>query len=445
MSRLKGAPPAGRKAMVRSALRRWHTPLRMPKGSVFAILSRGSSAIFAFGSTFVLARLLGADSYGSYAFAVAMLNLLVLFALVGLDALTPRELSIAIHKGEAGVAHRFLKWTSKTVWLASLFIAGIMQVILLWNPLGWASAQVTATRIILLGIPLLAFLRLARGRLQAIDRAPMGIFFELGLWNALLFFGSILLLVVPVRLSSYAAVVHVLTLGIAAVLSSIAFRRALKESVSKDVPARREWRRMAWNFALLSLATFLLTQADILLVGTIATPEETGAYAVAVRSAGLTLLILQPLQQIAAPHVARAWNSGDKTGAGAIARRSARLSVLFAVPLLVAFFGAPELFLSLFGEEYSALATGLRLLTCAQLLLVILGPVQMGLAMTGHEWAGLWLTVLGVSLSLPLGYALYGWMGVTGVAVARLVSAGTLAVGGWWILRKGGLRSAPFW
>ena len=69
----------------------------LPRGSLWAVLSRGSNAGLAFLSTVLLARILGPEPYGVYALAVTVLGFLALGVLLGLDGLTPRNLGIYVH------------------------------------------------------------------------------------------------------------------------------------------------------------------------------------------------------------------------------------------------------------------------------------------------------------------------------------------------------------
>lgn len=420
-------------------------PLRdlIPPGSFPAVLSRGTSAILAFASTIVLARLLGPDGYGSYTFAVAFLGLASLIGIIGLDQLTVRELGVAFHEHRMGLARGFLRWSNAVAGTTSILLFVLAQGLLAWNPLEWVPDHVQTARILLLALPVVTFVRLSRGRLQAIDRAPLGIFLELTLWNILLLAGAGLLWFLGRSMPVDAAWIHVAAITSVLLAAFFAFQRL---APSHDEPAKIHdgWAKMGVHFAFFALAGFLLMQADVLLVGTIATPEETGAFGVAVRCAGLTLLVLQPLQQILAPRIARAWRRQDADGAASIARKCARLSLLGTAPFLLVYGFVPDLFLRLFGTGFEQAAWSLRFLMLSQVALVLFGPIQMALAMTHKEQWATGLTVAGLVVSLPLAYFLYAPFGITGVAAARIVSVSVIAVGGYMVLRRSGLDPAPW-
>src|SRR5687768_17178041 len=80
----------------------------LPRGSLPAVLARGSNALLAFLATLILARVLGAESYGVYALAVSVLLLLTLVVQFGLDDLTPRNLGIYVHDKDWPHAFSFL-------------------------------------------------------------------------------------------------------------------------------------------------------------------------------------------------------------------------------------------------------------------------------------------------------------------------------------------------
>ena len=317
------------------------------------------------------------------------------------------------------------------------------QVFLLWNPLGWVPEHISTARVLLCALPAVAFLRVGRGRLQAIDKAPLGIFLELTLWNLVILVGAGVMWFLDQRSAQAAALVQGLAFIVALAATLYAFHRfAPQLDVSSETHAG--WGKMGVHIAFFALTGFLLLRADILLLGTIASPEETGAYGVAARSAGLAFLVMLPLQQILSPQIARAWRRNDKQGAAAVARRCARLSLLGTVPFILVYGFIPGLFLRLFGAEYVDAADSLRLLMVAQISLAVFGPVQISLAMTNKERWATGLTLAGLALGLPLAYLLYAPFGITGVALGRIASVSVVAIGGYLVLRRAGFHGAPW-
>jgi O-antigen/teichoic acid export membrane protein len=383
----------------------------LPRGSFPAVLSRGANAALAFLSTVVIARALGASPYGAYALAVSTLGLLALAAQLGFDSLTPRSLGVYVHDGKWAQAFSFMRWTTRVVLGASVLAYAGASLVLAWNPMGWEPEEVAATRVILLALPFVAMLRIARSRLQAFDRTALGIFFEMPFWNAVLLASGVGLLLVPeLATSLWMAGLHAASFAVAFLGAHLAVRRQLPQRPEELAPVERRWMRHGASFTAIAALGFLLNQGDVLIVGTLLSQAETGHFNVAVRSAGLTLILLQPLQQVVAPRIAKAWSRGDRDEAARLARRCGQLSLLAGVPMALFFWFAGPLFLRLFGPEFAApdVLWSLRWLALAQLLFVVMGPGGMVLQMIHEETASIWILAAIVAAGLPI-TALLAW------------------------------------
>lgn len=416
----------------------------LPQGSLPAVLSRGANAGLAFLSTLVLARVLGPEPYGVYALAVSVLGLLALAAQLGLEALTPRNLGIYVHDEDWPHAFSFLRWTTRVVLAASVVAYVGATAVLLWNPMHWTPDQVLASRLILLGLPFVALLRLARARLQAFDKTATGLFYELPFWNALLLLSGLLAALIPTfRSSAGMSALHAATFVVAWLGAHFAVHRELPEKPSRLEPTKGAWLRSGAFFTALAAFGFLLSQGDLLLVGTILTSEETGHFSVAVRSAGLTLIVLQPLQQVVAPRIAKAWSRGDKAETVRLARRCAQLSLLAGVPMVLFFWLLGPFFLRLFGAQYDDALWALRWLSLAQLLFVAVGPGAMVLQMIHEEHASLYVSLFVLVLGLPFSAWMTIQYGIAGAGLAKVFVLLAAALGAYVVLRRKGLDISP--
>lgn len=416
----------------------------LPKGAFLAVISRGSNAGLAFAFTLILARVLGPEPYGVYALAVSVLGLLALAAQLGLDALTPRNLGIYVHDKDWPHAFSFLRWTTRVVLVASALAYVSATAALLWNPLGWTADQVLASRLILLGLPFIALLRLSRARLQAFDKTATGLFYELPFWNTLLLASGLLAALVPsLRTSAAVSALHAATFVVAWLGAHLAVLRQLPPRPAHLEPIKTAWMRSGAFFTALAGLGFLLSQGDLLLVGTLLSAEETGHFSVAVRSAGLTLIVLQPLQQVVAPRIAKAWSRGDKQEAVRLARRCAQLSLIAGVAMVAFFWGLGPFFLRLFGPEYDDALWALRWLSLAQVLFVAFGPGAMMLQMIHEERASLHVSLVVVLLGLPFSAWMTIQYGIAGAGLAKVAILVAAALGAYIALRRRGIDIMP--
>jgi O-antigen/teichoic acid export membrane protein len=417
----------------------------LPRGTTGAVASRAANAALAFLATVVLARALGPSPYGEYALAISVLGLAAIAAQAGLDGLTPRSLGVYVHQGDWPHAFAFLRWTTRAVVAASVLAFAAANAVLSWDPMGWTEGQRLAARFILLGLPFVALLRLERARLQALDRTAEGLFYELPAWNSLVVLSGVLALLLPeLRTSAAMAALYAGAFLAAWLGAHWAVRRRLPPRPGRLEPVRPDWLRSGAFFTALAALGFLLSQSGVLLVGTVLTAEETGRFSVAARSAALALVVLQPLQQVVAPRIARAWSAGDAAEAVRLARRAGQLSLLAALGMVGFFWLFGGAFLGLFGEAYGDALWALRWLSLGQLLAVAFGPGAVVLQMVHRERASLAVQATALALGLPLMAWATARAGIEGAALAQMAMAVGASAGCYAALRRQGLDVLPF-
>jgi O-antigen/teichoic acid export membrane protein len=422
-----------------------HIKSFIPRGTITGVLWRGSSAAFAFLSNLLLANLLGLSGFGSYAFAVATLNILSILGLMGLDKLSIRELSILYYNRDWARFRWFLRWSSRNLLSFSTALAIVGGLIIFLLPL--ATDIKRATLLILPAVPLLAYLYLIGGYLQATDRVATGIFFALTFRNFGLVVVAGILFVLPfLRYPEIAVIGHVIIILSGLILSVMVFQSGIREAGQgnyKTTQVSRQWRQSMWSFGVLGILNTLHMDGYILLVGLLLNAEAAGLYAAAHRSATTILLFLGPIEIAVAPLIARAWHQGVKTEVQRYAQTAARLGLAFSLPLIVVFLGMPYAVLSLYGSEYVGAANVLRLLAVGQLMLVVFGPANIVLIMSGYERNAVMIFALSLGLGVLTVLALIPQFGVVGAATGAAAGLVLRALGAAWsVWRKQNVTTA---
>jgi O-antigen/teichoic acid export membrane protein len=199
---------------------------------------------------------------------------------------------------------------------------------------------------------------------------------------------------------------------------------------AESMSALRKFGR--WVF-ISSILTYLINQGDRLVLGSLMTMEQLGQYAVAANVAAVVPAFLAPLyQQVLFPLFAEE----GRTTTPALRKRvlRARLALLaISVPVLALLVGFGDLLIqALWDPRYRAAGFILPILALGQLLFTIgkIGPIHLvrgetwisfvtessralGLALgvaLGYAWFGSSGVVLGVGLSLAVGYPLSVWL-----------------------------------
>ncbi len=193
-----------------------------------------------------------------------------------------------------------------------------------------------------------------------------------------------------------------------------------------SVAELRHQGRMFWRFsAPRSLgATFqiLITWIDVLLVGSLASPGSAALYNVASRYVAIGTYPLQGVAYAVTPQFARLMSAGRTKAAAAIYQVSTCWTVLASWPGLLLFVVFGSTWMKVFGADYTHGATALAVIAAGMLANCGTGPSGQALGMAGGTSAN--MAVAGVSLAANLGLnvALIPRYGISGAAIAWLVS-----------------------
>lgn len=387
--------------------------------------ARGTLGVRVFGllvgysSSVLLARVLGAGDFGAYRYALGWANLLTVIACLRADVLVVREVASAPGHSASPLV-RFARNLTFVTATATVLIAGAL--VALFDALRPESLELTVFWLALGVLVATSLATVYRGALEArgaVVRAqwPDVVLRQGGLLLAL---GVALLLGVPMTAGS-AMAFHVLA-GFAALAGlGWMWRRTRAEAPPRpDAPAPRlsTWLIAAAPMTMAALLASVNTQADLILLGVFASREEVGQYAVAVRLANLVSYVLIAANIPLRPVVARLWKEGkvealQSTLSGVCAR------VLVVAALIAAgLIALGPLLLGVFGPDFVVAADALRVLTAAQLLSAIAGPVGIVLMMSGHERATFVGLAVGAVTNVGLNALLIPRYGILGAAMA---------------------------
>ena len=373
----------------------------------------------------LLARVLGAESYGVYSTAIALVLVISLPLTLGFDRLLVRELPAAAVRGDWASARGLIRRAFQAVMLTSVLVtlAVALVVWLLRDRIGTEVATVIIVALVL--VPVLSFSSLRRSLglgLQQIVTAQLpeavirpGLF-ALFLVTALLVLGS--LTAIGAMLLSLTALLISTSIGVL-----VLWRRVPERLRSGRGEYRtRYWLREALPFAMLAAVQTFLAQIDVLLVGTIAGAEPAGQYTVAARGAGLVLFGFTAVNVTLGPTISQLWATRDSRRLQLAVTRAARGAFAFALVVSVVLWAFGPQFLSLFGPEFVAANQILAVLVLSALIDVALGLGPVSMAMTGHQRAGFMAIAVTAVARVALGLFLIPTYGALGAAFGALIS-----------------------
>ena len=384
----------------------------------------GAGSLLSFGVHLLLARQLGAASYGHFVYGTHWLAVLVLPCTLGLKPTLVRFASAYQARAEWGLLRGLLQASWRWTAVASMLVmAGSLAALALLHPP--ADERGRSLLLLALALPFLAQADVcnasARG-LGAVLRAQLPASF---LQPLLVGLGVLVLLPLLGASASTAAAAYLgATVGTAAL--SWALLQALHPPALRAAEPQRhqgEWAAAAG--ANLSISVLQAARAPLVVViaGAWIEPVQLAGLVAASRLANVAGLGLTGLSAPASPLMASLHAVDDRRGLRRLALVSAggTLASGLALTLLLALFG--HSLLAAFGPGFEAGHASLLVLLAGELAAAAVGPVGHLMVMTGRQREALRIEAASSVLALVLAIWLIPHLGAAGAAVAMAASS----------------------
>lgn len=416
---------------------------RLVRATAGTFLLRIVAIGLGFAANVALARLLGVEAFGICALVAAWATLLTTPAMFGFDRLLVRELAAFQATAEWQRIRGILRLADRTVLtLAVVLGAGMALVgVALGDPHGLGAPAAFAVGGAM--VPLLALVNLRQSALQGLHQVTRSFIAEtLVRPGTLIVLSGVSLMAGLQHADATLGSIFLLIGTVLAFLTGQALLRGYLGSERRGpTVAPHGWSRAAIPLAYLGTIAVIGGQADLVLVGLLARPEDAGAYAVAVRGSVLISLPLIVINATTAPSFARLWRLGDVAQLQRTVTLSVRGALLLTIPIAAAFVLFPAVFLGLFGEGFERAVGALAVLSVGRVVNVAVGPTGTLLAMTGQERVAALGATVGPVLEVLLALALIPSVGLVGAAVASsaaLIAASAIQVAS--VRRRLGVR-----
>jgi len=380
----------------------------------------------------VLARLLGVEGYGHYAFAMSAMMLIALPVFNGVPRVAIRQVSVYIAREDSASLRGVIRWS--VIALAALAAAGA-SLLLLASAAGDAlGGNIDATAIAATAalLPVMAAMHYAAALLVGMGY-PVHAAAPVSIVRPIFFLALIAAFVVTARdLSATSAIllnVAAAALAFALLASIVRHHWPLRDFAGHAKSHVREWTASVLPFIALSGVGAITRQTDIVMLGAIKTTELSGIYQVASLTAGLTFLGVEVTGKIASQNMAALHAREQRDELQTLITRTAALSTVIAIAALIVFaIGGREILGLLFGAEFSAGHFALIGLCIGLTLSAIVGPAGPLMAMAGHEMSILKTAAVAALCNLVLNALLIPHWGMTGAALATGVSLALMGI-----------------
>jgi O-antigen/teichoic acid export membrane protein len=395
-----------------------------------------------------LARLLGPEGYGTYAYAFSLMALVAVPAQLGLPTLVLRE-TAKLKVGEEWPLLRGLFRWSNAVGLGLALLLALAAAAVAWG-VGHASHPELVRTFwwALLLMPVIALGNLRGAALRGLGHVVLG-----QLPEFLLRPGFLLLLLLLagswMQLTPQSAMLaHLAAAGLALAIGAW-FLLAKLPAGWRGAGARYEpvaWMRSVVPLSLLAGMQVANAQVGVIALGAFGEAGEVGLYRAAMQAALAVSFALVVANTVIAPHVSHLHARGDQAALQAMlsgASRTVFLASLAAAIVLVAC--GPLLLALLFGEDFVPARVAFAILCAGYVANTLFGAADLVLNMTGNER----VTALGFAVATVANGILCLWLvprfGMNGAAMAAAVSQGLWAIAlAWRAWIRAGLWTPAF-
>jgi len=384
-----------------------------------------ATLVFNFAIAVILSHLLGADGYGAYAFAVAVGLLLTVPALLGLPPLIVREIAAARVHESWGAIRGVMQWTTRVVVGAATLVGG--GALLVFWIAGWPEPPLrTPTLLALLLVPLIGLISLRQSAMQGLGRVVLGRTPETVVSPAATI---VLILVLDAALgdrfsAGWAIGASLAAGGMAAVLGARLLRRVMPAEARSAPPqyATRAWVLATVPLLLMSGISTMNDQVGTVLVGALGNARDVGVFSVASRAAALIPFLLLAAVPTLMPSISELQARGEGERLQRLMTHAARLVFFASLPIVLGVAVFAEQILRIFGSDFSAGATPLRVLAVGQIVNIATGFPGTILLMIGETGRVTRAVAAAAAVNLGLSVALVPDFGATGAAVAGAAS-----------------------
>ena len=371
----------------------------------------------------VWARTLGAEGYGVYSYALAVMAFLALPAEAGVPNLLMREVAAAEERNDGGLLKGAILRGTQFVACAAVVttMLGFAGLSIFTD---WGRTDRFLTFVVMLClIPIAAMLKTLNYALMGLDRVVKAQTLELFVRPAtVLAILTVLLILRPAVITPPIA----MTIQVAAVLFSLALAVVL---IKRYTPAfarnatpvfrSRRWLKSILPFTLIGGALAINAHTDVVMLGWFAETYDVGIYRVAVQVSTLIGFGLSIVSSVVTPQFSRLYVAKSVVRLQEHVTKFTRITILITLPLVFILIVQGEVLLRrLFGAEFASAYPVLLILCASQCCTALFGLSGPLLSMTGFEAHLSKMIWVAASVNAVLNLVLIPYLGAVGAALA---------------------------
>jgi O-antigen/teichoic acid export membrane protein len=358
------------------------------RGSLISLGVRLLDLPSRYGFHLLIAAALGVTQTGNFYIVFSIMAALAGFGRLGIDQALTRQIAMDMASGQSAAVRPAIRRALCLVLLASTAVSALLAAIAV------AFAHDVLKKPDLAGPLLLGALSLIpqnlgaalAGALAGLQRVGYSQMIYSWLWPAIFCAAAI-----PIGLAGSMTVSTTLILitasfTLTALVGAFLLKRRLDAVPDTGTPPSDQPRFLKAGLSLFGLefTKLLITTAPAIVLGIVASSQETGLFALAWRMALVINLLISGVTGMAAPKFAGLYAHKDLGGLDRSAAQAVGLVLCLALPVIACMLLVPEHLLTLFGPGYGKGAATLRILALGQVAAACFTAMPELLGMTAH-------------------------------------------------------------
>lgn len=205
----------------------------------------------------------------------------------------------------------------------------------------------------------------------------------------------------------------------------IIFSSKLKSSIQNNYPTKKLL-KLSLPMMLSGTILFLLSWADIFMLGIMVSLKDVGIYSAAFKIASIGLIIILVFNVVIGPKIAELYNNNYMSKLKTTINKTTQLITFLTIPIFSIIIIFREEILKFFGNDFIQGESVLIILSTGVLINAISGNVDQILNMTNHQKIMKNITFFCLAENIILNYLLIPVYGINGAAWSSLITTASL-------------------
>jgi O-antigen/teichoic acid export membrane protein len=397
---------------------------RVARSGVAAFVIYGAGFGLAYCSQLLIARMVGAQTYGEYAYVFAWIIVLAYFSALGFDVSLLRFVPTYQVEGAWSLFRGVIQYAERRAVIVSLLVVLVGTCVVLVGNLSWQLRNTFLVGFML--VPVLSLLWIRCSCVRALGGVASAVAPDRMVREGVLV-SIIAVASVGFGLNLSATAVMAATLigaGVGLGFASFALHTLRPERIDSYTPTydATTWRRAALPLVIIGAAEALMNRTGVILLGWVGDTKAAGIYSLVFNMALVTALPRMAINTLFAPTISGLYARNDKVMLQALVATVGVWTLGAAGCIALALCVLAETLLAWFGPGYEAGVPALRILLIGQVIVASGGSQLYVMTMTGHERSAATLLVSSTLANAVGSIMLIKWFGLTGAAVGTAVA-----------------------